>query len=575
MKSSYRHTLNIIGVIILIITNFLFFWIGYQNYLYPKLSTFTIDSITEEDSELVLHTSGCHHAVKYIVKFMKDNTTYYQITSDSDNKDIILKDFDGNYNSEYSITVTAYNKNNEAQEANNIYDYIYKDATFDKDIDHYISEDRDLVLSVLGYNNKENYQVQLYYNNHKIYENKVDGEDITISSSEIEGYSGRITAYLVNDTGRIISRFNFYLNTPIVGVVKITSPSDEFKTRWNDINLKYTGGENANHYYVAIYQDNNLVSRDEYESKDDTIFVSASHFNQNTDYTLILEAVYEDYTEIESQDTIHIHIETQETTKPVYVSHDPNYISVGTEITLKSMTSDTLIYYTTDGSNPTTNSTLYTRPITINNDVVIKTFAHTNNRIDSAMNTYSFHVRSHIPVIYISPSNQYDNYGNSDAGYTTEMDIMNRVGTVVINTLKNAGFTVYRNVPAAGIDAWNAQSNAVGADFHLAIHSNGSGTHQARGIEMFVDNETAPALSIASTIYDNLWSIYDGNTNPTYHRGIKYANGSLGEVNTQYLPCGALIEVAYHDQYDDALWVMQNIDKIGQNIANSIISYYN
>lgn len=152
---------------------------------------------------------------------------------------------------------------------------------------------------------------------------------------------------------------------------------------------------------------------------------------------------------------------------------------------------------------------------------------------------------------------------------------MNRIGDTVVNTLKINGVTVYRNNSSGDINAWNNVSNAVNADFHLAIHSNASGTHLARGPEIFVDDETSLALSIASNIYDNLWAIYPGNSIQSYHRGVKYARGSLGEVNKEYLPCGALIEVAYHDNVDDATWIMQNIDKIGQNIANSILTYYN
>ena len=134
---------------------------------------------------------------------------------------------------------------------------------------------------------------------------------------------------------------------------------------------------------------------------------------------------------------------------------------------------------------------------------------------------------------------------------------------------------MYRNYPSGDINAWVAASNYVRADFHLAIHSNASLSHEARGIEIYVDDAQSNALSIATNIYNNLWSIYPGNNVSTYNRGVKYANGSLGEVNDDFLPTGALIEVAYHDQYDDALWIMQNINTIGENIANSILSYYN
>ena len=193
----------------------------------------------------------------------------------------------------------------------------------------------------------------------------------------------------------------------------------------------------------------------------------------------------------------------------------------------------------------------------------------------SAINTYDFQIRDKTPIIYLSPSNQYDNYGVKDSGYTTEKDMMNKLADVIERELKGAGIVVYRNNPYGDINAWNSFSNAVGADFHFAIHSNGSTNHTARGIEIHVDNETSPSLSVATNIYENLYTIYPGNVNPSYNRGIKYARGSLGEVNDSYVNNGALIEVAFHDNYDDASWIVQNLEQIGQNIASSIISYYN
>ena len=298
-------------------------------------------------------------------------------------------------------------------------------------------------------------------------------------------------------------------------------------------------------------------------------------FMEDNQYDIVLKAYYDDYLDVSKEDSIHVTISKKETTNPVYVTHNPTFIKAGTSVELKSRTSNAFIYYTTDGSEPDTNSNLYTKPIIINEDTLIKTYAVTKNRYDSVVNTYDFKVRDKNLVFYLSPSNQYLNYGNSDAGYTTEMEIMNKIADVVQQNLTEKGVIVYRNVPSAGINAWNAESNYVKADFHLAIHSNASGTRLARGIEIYVDKETSKALSIASVIYENLWQIYDGNDNPLYDRGIKYARGSLGEVNEDFLPCGSLIEVAYHDQYDDALWIMQNIENIGNNIANSIYSYYN
>ena len=573
MKKEYKRTLCVIGVILLIVVNFAFFWIGYQSFMYPKLSEFSITNVESVGSSLVLNVTSSNHATKYEAKIMKDDEVIYQTTSDTEV--IPLTNFTANYNETFTIDVVAYNKNEEKIESTNKLEYTYQDATFLTTQDHYITENQDMVLYLEGYHMQDNYTVELFYNQNKIYESVVTGEDIVISQDAVKGYSGRITARLKNSYDRIVSTFNFYLNTPVVGKLTLISPNDGYRTRWNDVIIEFLGGENANHFYANLYMGENLVNRIEVLKKGDFVVIPADAFMENIDYRIVLEAVYEDYTEIAETLSVNVRIGTKETTNPVYVSHNPTFIRAGTAVELKSRTANTTIYYTTDGSDPTTDSMVYKEPIVINSDATIKTYAVSSNRYDSEVNTYNFQVREKNLVVYLSPSNQNGNYGVASTGFTTEMEIMNKIADVVEATLKNNGVTVYRNSPSGDINAWVATSNYVHADFHLAIHSNASSSHEARGIEIYVDDAQSNALSVATNIYNNLWSIYPGNTVSTYDRGVKYANGALGEVNDEFLPTGALIEVAYHDQYDDALWIMQNISTIGENIANSILSYYN
>ena len=218
---------------------------------------------------------------------------------------------------------------------------------------------------------------------------------------------------------------------------------------------------------------------------------------------------------------------------------------------------------------------MYQEPLTINADTIVKTYAVSQNRFDSAVNTYTFLIGEKTPVIYLSPSNQGFNYGHEDAPYTTEKEMMNKLADVIEKYLKAANFIVYRNNPNTDINTWNSESNYVKADFHLAIHSNASKDQTARGIEIYVDKETSPSLSAAANVYKNLWSIYPASNVSAYNRGVRYARGSLGEANDEYVANGALIEVAFHDNYEDAMWMVEKMEEIGQNIANSIISYYN
>ena len=65
-------------------------------------------------------------------------------------------------------------------------------------------------------------------------------------------------------------------------------------------------------------------------------------------------------------------------------------IAAGTAITLSTKTADAKIYYTTDGTEPTTSSTLYAEPIVIDKDMTIKTLAVADSLENSIISTFEY-----------------------------------------------------------------------------------------------------------------------------------------------------------------------------------------
>ena len=76
-------------------------------------------------------------------------------------------------------------------------------------------------------------------------------------------------------------------------------------------------------------------------------------------------------------------------------------IERGSQVTLMSGTSEATIYYTTDGTVPTSNSTRYTVPILVNSDMTIKAIASAAGMADSSVSTFSYKIGT---CVYITAS---------------------------------------------------------------------------------------------------------------------------------------------------------------------------
>ena len=159
-------------------------------------------------------------------------------------------------------------------------------------------------------------------------------------------------------------------------------------------------------------------------------------------------------------------------------------------------------------------------------------------------------------------------------GYTNEEKEMNDLSDYIEKRLKEYGVIVYRNDGYSGINRWTQDSTYLGVDLHLAVHSNASEEHNVYGIETWINDANSPTYSLAQKIQMGLMDIYYNKEDVLANRGIKYAQGSLGEVNPLLTPCGILVEIAHHDYEADADWIMKNKEKIGYKIADSILEYF-
>ena len=169
-----------------------------------------------------------------------------------------------------------------------------------------------------------------------------------------------------------------------------------------------------------------------------------------------------------------------------------------------------------------------------------------------------------MPKIYLSPSlqewNPYVDGGNEEY-------YMNLIADAMEPYLRASGIDFTRNSPEMTLRQAINQSNSGNYDLHLAIHSNASGEGSAgrnRGVEVYYYPSSAKGQDFAELLATNFSELY-----PDPEKVRTIPTTSLGELRLTRAPA-ALIEVAYHDNVDDARWIRDNINEIAENLAKSV-----
>lgn len=83
-------------------------------------------------------------------------------------------------------------------------------------------------------------------------------------------------------------------------------------------------------------------------------------------------------------------VEDASVTRPVSASSPSGAVAAGTEVELSSASGDAAIYYTLDGSEPTEESTLYSEPIVIEEEVTIRAVAVADGLAPSEVREFSY-----------------------------------------------------------------------------------------------------------------------------------------------------------------------------------------
>lgn len=172
--------------------------------------------------------------------------------------------------------------------------------------------------------------------------------------------------------------------------------------------------------------------------------------------------------------------------------------------------------------------------------------------------------------IYLSPSTQESNWGAGN--YGTEEQRMNQLTDLLEPLLIQQGLTLYRNRPDMRLSEVVKDSNQKRPSIHLSIHSNAGG---GRGAEVYCHRFGGEGEKLARAIYRELSPL-----TPTGDRGVKegyshYGTGKpLYELAYTAAPA-VLVEIAFHDNPEDARWIMGNMAAIAGAFSRAVATYFN
>ncbi len=172
--------------------------------------------------------------------------------------------------------------------------------------------------------------------------------------------------------------------------------------------------------------------------------------------------------------------------------------------------------------------------------------------------------------VYISPSVQDWNVGFGN--YGTEEERMNLIADVLDYELKRHGLSTARNSPDMTLQQVVVDSNRVDPTVHVALHSNAA-NGQARGAEVYAHRFGGAGETLARDVYARIEEIA-----PTPGLGVKEGYSTFGgqgmyELKRTTAPA-ILAEVAFHDNPEDAQFIIDNIYELGQAVAKGVLDYF-
>jgi len=552
--------LFIILVTIFGITN-----IALYSGLFGILSPFNITNVSKkQDTVFAISFDKVKSASKYeLIITDINNVKVYDDFVTNNNLEINFNNITENM--VYDLNVIAYNKDGKTKESNNHYSFKYvKDPSVSAD-DIILSDEGALVYLNGDISNKK-YRLKITKNifndaneltSTNVLLDEIYTEDVYELASESDKSIHAIYTFELINNDVTVSKLNLYYKVNPLEEPTITSPTNESTIDYTDLKLSFKNIENAEKYEVTIYNNKNqsIFSTSVYTNE---LLLDKTLFNPNVLFYISVKAIKGDYS-LESKVKFTFN---GNSIKPVYINKNTT-VKKGEKIELLA-DDNASIYYTIDGSDPIINGILYTEPIEINDNTTIKAYSKINNNV-SLTNTFDIKTSDKNNLkVFLYSSNQVNNIGVEP--FTNERFEMSEVSNVIEKELTKKGITVIRNNYL--LDEASSIESAINnnCDLFLSIGSNSSYSHEKSGLSSYIyDYGTSYGLS--HLLIDNLYNIYNGEVSGE----IKTTYG-LSSTTNKLL--NVKLSLGYHDNEMDADWIMKNKEKIGENVASSVLAYF-
>ena len=249
------------------------------------------------------------------------------------------------------------------------------------------------------------------------------------------------------------------------------------------------------------------------------------------------------------------------TTSPI-----PPVIFDKTSVTVDKGKTYTIKTTVADKSKPITWSTSNAKVATVDKKGKVKAVgkgsAIITAEVDGIKTTCKVKVK--VIKIYLSPSNQ--NANTYATGNTNEMAQCDKIAAATAKALDRCGFEVMVAKSGTLMQKRCPESDKFGADIHMPIHTNASGSgNYTGGTRVFCLNSSGKKA--AQAVCDSLGAITPGKDDAVIYKNDLY------EINVPKA-LSLYVECEFHDTVTGSNWIRKNINEIGEAICKGLCKYY-